>query len=109
MRVLILNDDPIFLDKANRYFFKRGFTTHLGDNGVDGLVSIVKYQPEAIITNVYLNALNGLELFRMVKDKASFEGKFFFISEHDDELHYSNQQVKVFSQKTAFNRILAML
>lgn len=109
MRVLILNDDLIFLDKANRYFFKRGFTTHLGDNGIDGLVSIVNYQPEAIITKVHLNALNGLELYQMVKEKDGFEAKFFFISQNDDELNYKDEMFTVFSEKTAFNRILAML
>ncbi|MCX6183246.1 MAG: hypothetical protein NT150_15140 [Bacteroidetes bacterium] len=111
MGILILNDDKSFLDKARRYYFKRGFQIHLEDNGVDGLVSIVKHQPEAIITNIDLNALSGIDLYRLVKSKSSFDGKFYFISNNisDDEFDCYNERHKIYSEKTAFNRILPLL
>ncbi len=111
MGLLILNDDKSFLDKAKRYFFKRGFQIHLGDNGVDGLVYIVNYQPDAIITNVNLNALSGIDLYCLVKSKSSFSGKFYFISEKndDEEFDFYNERHKIYSEKTVFNRILPLL
>ncbi len=111
MRVLILNDDKFFLDKARRYFFKRGFQIHLGDNGVDGLVYIVNYQPEVIITNIHLNALSGIDLYRLVKSKSNFSGKFYFIRNEndDDEFDCDNERHKIYSEKTAFNKILLFL
>jgi len=57
MGLLILNDDQFFLDKAKKILFQKRFQIHLEDNGVDGLVYIINHQPEAIITNVDLNAL----------------------------------------------------
>jgi DNA-binding response OmpR family regulator len=111
MELLILNTDEFFLDKAKRYYFKRGFQIHLADNGVDGLVHIVNHQPQAIITNVDLNALSGIELYRLVKSKSSFAGRFYFISNKidDDEFDCYNERHKIYSEKTAFNRILSLL
>jgi len=48
----------------------------LEDNGVDGLVYIINHQPEAIITNVDLNALSGIELYRLVKAKVLLTENF---------------------------------
>jgi len=111
MSILILNDNEFFLDKARRYFTKRGFQIHIGNNGMDGLFYIVNYQPAAIITQINLNMLSGVDLYRMIKSKSNFNGKFFFISdkEEDAELEYYNEQHKVYADKTAFKKIFSQL
>lgn len=109
MRLVILNNDLSFLDKAKRYFQKRGCQIHLGENGIDGLANIMKYQPDAIITHIKLDELSGIDLYRMIKNRNTFNVKFYFVSNSicDDELEFQQEKHKIYSEKTAFQRIIS--
>jgi two-component system response regulator FixJ len=60
--VLIVDDDPAVRDSLAAVMEAFGFRTSTAGNGIEGLVSIALEAPSAIITDLQMPRMNGLEL-----------------------------------------------
>ena len=66
-RILIIEDDFFIRDIYLRQFNKEGFEVDSAENGPDGLVKAVEQQPSAILLDIMLPGMNGLQLLREFK------------------------------------------
>lgn len=68
-RLLVVDDDPIHLGAVGRAFkrFDKRLQCELCTSGIDALLRIGAFRPHAIILDVYMNELDGLEVCRRVK------------------------------------------
>lgn len=68
--ILIIDDDPIASKLTETLLGSAGFDTHLLKNPADTLSVIRKKRPDAVIVDLMLNNLNGLELVKLIKSDA---------------------------------------
>jgi DNA-binding response OmpR family regulator len=65
--VLIVEDDPDIAQLVARYLEKAGFTTDRVSNGRDALDAIAAHTPDAMVLDLMLPHVDGLEICRRVR------------------------------------------
>lgn len=64
MRVLIIEDDPLIGDGLKTGLNKSGFTTDWFDNGKDGQEALLQSQYDAVVLDLTLPEMDGLDILR---------------------------------------------
>ena len=72
-RILVIEDDPDFLDLVNYLFTSAGYTLSVARNGREGLEKARKEQPDLILTDLMLPQLNGYEICSMLKQDLRYQ------------------------------------
>jgi CheY-like chemotaxis protein len=68
VRVLIVDDDPSFLELMTLHLRKRGFRVECGQDGLEALQIIRSHGPfDVIVTDLMMPGLSGLELLRRAR------------------------------------------
>ena len=67
--ILIVEDDNSFAKMLDQELGHNGFKVHLADTAKEALRLIEKISPEAVITEVQLRDMNGLDLLENLKNK----------------------------------------
>jgi len=66
-RILVVEDDPDIAELVARYLDKAGFTTERVATGRDALTAIVARPPDALVLDLMLPHVDGLEVCRAVR------------------------------------------
>lgn len=66
-RILIIDDDEDIVTSMTLTLQSRGYQVEVASNGADGLKSIRKFKPDAIVLDVMMPPPDGFELARIVK------------------------------------------
>jgi two-component system response regulator MprA len=69
MRVLVVDDEPALRESLRRALSLEGYEVHLADGGLDGLRQVIDAVPDAILLDVLMPDLDGLELCRMLRGR----------------------------------------
>lgn len=70
-RILVVEDDRDIAELVGRYLEKAGFTVELLASGGDALAALEARPPDALILDWMLPQMSGLEICRMVRQRAS--------------------------------------
>ncbi len=67
MRVLMIDDEPVFYKMTSGVLESRGYELHYAKNGKEGLASISSFEPEIIIADMRLPDVNGFEILQYIR------------------------------------------
>jgi DNA-binding NtrC family response regulator len=69
MRILVVDDEPAILRSLQRYFAKRGHEVHGAPSGAAALVLLDQLEPDLVISDFKMSAMNGLDLLALVGER----------------------------------------
>lgn len=69
-RILIIEDDFFIRDLYVRQFTKEGFAVDTAENGNDGIVKAEDQKPDAILLDIMLPKVSGLEVLKKLKSNS---------------------------------------
>jgi DNA-binding response OmpR family regulator len=67
LRVLVVDDDTTYREKAAQAMRDAGFEVMTAANGFEGLSAALKHQPSLILSDVTMPGMDGWQLLRMVR------------------------------------------
>jgi DNA-binding response OmpR family regulator len=83
--VLVVEDDPAIADLIGRYLRRDGFGVHVERDGPGGLAAAGRLGPVAIVLDVGLPGLDGVEVCRRLR-AAGDQVPVLFVTARDDEV-----------------------
>jgi CheY-like chemotaxis protein len=72
-RILIVEDDAIVAKVYQRRLTKSGFRVSVANDGGEGFFSIIKDRPDAVLLDLMLPQMDGLEILRKTRAQKQFE------------------------------------
>ena len=69
--ILIVDDEPTICALLKDFFGRLGYQTRFAATGVEALALIEKSLPDLVILDIYMPAMNGVELLRRLKGRWS--------------------------------------
>lgn len=66
VRILIVDDDPIFNELLSSFFTDEGFLVFKAFNGDEGYKEFLKTQPDVILSDVIMPVTNGIEMAKKI-------------------------------------------
>ncbi len=67
MRLLIADDDASLRKQMKRFFESRGHQVQMARDGIEAWHLLRQEEPDAILTDVYMPEMNGVELLRTIR------------------------------------------
>ncbi|WP_214408191.1 response regulator transcription factor [Pseudonocardia lacus] len=83
--VLVVEDDPAIADLVGRYLRRDGFGVHVERDGPGGLAAAGRLGPVAVVLDVGLPGLDGVEVCRRLR-AAGDHVPVLFVTARDDEV-----------------------
>ncbi len=68
LKLLVIDDDPVFLETYLFKFEKEGFDVVLARSGAEGLKFALVENPSVILLDILMPGMNGLEVLRRLKE-----------------------------------------
>jgi two-component system, OmpR family, phosphate regulon response regulator PhoB len=65
--VLVIDDEPVVRDVLGRYFMREGFSVLEAADGENALAAIRDQSPRAVVLDLMLPRLSGLDVLRLVR------------------------------------------
>jgi two-component system response regulator MprA len=69
MRVLVVDDEPAVRDSLRRALALEGYEVHLAEGGLSGLRQVIDTVPDAVLLDVLMPDMDGLELCRTLRSR----------------------------------------
>ncbi|MBI9077775.1 MAG: sigma 54-interacting transcriptional regulator [Desulfatibacillum sp.] len=70
LSILIIDDDQAICKALAHFFEDLGFGVYQGADGAEGLEMLVKYEPDAILVDLAMPVMGGLEFLSRAREKA---------------------------------------
>ena len=83
--VLVVEDEPAIADVIRMYLSKAGYGVHVEHDGMRGLAAIKSMHPAAVVLDVGLPSLDGIELCRRMRGDHDWT-PVLFVTARDDEV-----------------------
>jgi DNA-binding response OmpR family regulator len=83
--VLIIEDEPAIVDLERLYLTRAGYGVHVEANGASGLQQIRRLKPVAVILDVGLPGMDGVELCRTLRGEGDWT-PVIFVTARDEEV-----------------------
>ena len=83
--VVVVEDERAIADLQRLYLTEAGFGVHIERDGVAGLASIRRLRPVAIVLDVGLPGLDGIEICRRLRESGDWT-PIIFVTARDDEV-----------------------
>jgi DNA-binding response OmpR family regulator len=83
--VLVVEDDPAIADLIARYLRREGFTVLVEADGDTGLKAVRRLRPVAVVLDVGLPSLDGIEVCRALRADGDWT-PVLFVTARDDEV-----------------------
>ncbi|MFM9877247.1 MAG: response regulator transcription factor [Rhodoglobus sp.] len=83
--VVIVEDEPAIADIERLYLGQAGFGVHVERDGVAGLAAIRRLRPVAVVLDVGLPRMDGIELCRALRAEDDWT-PLIFVTARDDEV-----------------------
>jgi DNA-binding response OmpR family regulator len=72
-KILIIEDDLIVANIYRNKFSIEGFTVDIANDGMSGLEAIKTFRPDAVVLDLMLPKMTGVELMKKVRGEADFQ------------------------------------
>ena len=66
--VLLINDDPEFLEAAEAEISASGYSTATAQSGLDGLRLFQQREPDLIVLDLMMPDMDGIEVLRLIRE-----------------------------------------
>jgi DNA-binding response OmpR family regulator len=83
--VLVVEDDPSIAEIERMYLVRAGFTVHVESDGLTGLAQVRRLRPTAVLLDVGLPGLDGIEVCQAMRDAGDWT-PVLFVTARDDEI-----------------------
>jgi DNA-binding response OmpR family regulator len=83
--VVIVEDERAIADLQRLYLTEAGFGVHIERDGIAGLAAIRRLRPVAVVLDVGLPGLDGIEVCRMLRESGNWV-PIIFVTARDDEV-----------------------
>jgi DNA-binding response OmpR family regulator len=83
--VLVVEDDPAIADLVARYLRRDGFGVHVEADGVAALAAVRRQRPVAVVLDVGLPSMDGVEVCRTLRADGDWT-PVLFVTARDDEV-----------------------
>lgn len=83
--VLVVEDEPSIADLERRYLVQQGYGVHVATTGPAALEAVRSLRPVAIVLDVGLPGLDGIEVCRRLRDAGDWT-PVLFVTARDDEV-----------------------
>jgi DNA-binding response OmpR family regulator len=83
--VLVVEDEPAIADVERLYLSQAGFGVHVERDGAAGLAAIRSLRPVAVILDVGLPSMDGIEICRALRENGDWT-PVIFVTARDDEV-----------------------
>jgi DNA-binding response OmpR family regulator len=83
--VLVVEDDPAIADLVQRYLLREGFGVHIEKDGAAALAAVRRLRPAAVILDVGLPSMDGIEICRTLRAEGDWT-PILFVTARDDEV-----------------------
>ena len=83
--IVIVEDERTIADLERLYLTEAGYGVHLERDGLDGLAAIRRLKPAAIVLDVGLPGMDGIEICRSLRDAGDWT-PVIFVTARDDEV-----------------------
>jgi len=89
--ILIVDDEPDIVELLSYHFKHRGYHILKAHNGQEGLEMALKHMPEAIICDIRMPLMTGIEMCQQLKGNSLFlRVPFIFLSASNDDMEVLN-------------------
>jgi DNA-binding response OmpR family regulator len=65
--ILVVDDEPVVRDVLSRYLTREGYTVSEANDGEEALSAIRNEQPQAVVLDLMLPRLSGLDVLKLVR------------------------------------------
>jgi len=114
--VLVVEDDRAIADLVGRYLRRDGFGVHVEVDGVAGLAAVRRLAPAAVVLDVGLPLMDGIEVCRRMRVEQDWTPLLFVTARDDEvdrvlglELGADDYVTKPFSPRELTARVRAVL
>lgn len=114
--VIVIEDEAVIADVVRRYLSAAGFGVQLHRTGQDGLVAIRRDRPAAIVLDIGLPDIDGLDLCRRLRAAGDWTPVIFVTARDEDvdrilglEMGGDDYLVKPFNPRELVARVRAVL
>jgi DNA-binding response OmpR family regulator len=114
--VVVVEDDPAIADVQRRYLAAAGFGVHVERDGRAGLEAIRRIRPVAVVLDVGLPSMDGVEICRTLRGENDWTPVLFVTARDDEvdrvlglELGGDDYMTKPFSPRELVARIRSVL
>ena len=83
--VVVVEDDPAIADVQRRYLSAAGFGVHVERDGRSGLDAVRRMRPVAVVLDVGLPSMDGVEICRTLRGENDWT-PILFVTARDDEV-----------------------
>src|SRR5215469_14088298 len=114
-RILIIEDEEGIIHLLNLYLKDAGFNVMVASDGADGLALHAREQPDLVILDIMLPAIDGFEVCRRIRSWASTPILMLTARGDEDdriqglELGADDYLIKPFSPRELVSRVRAIL
>ena len=84
MRVLVVEDEPALADAVSQGLQRSGFAVDVAHDGVDGLHNSREIPYDAIVLDIMLPGLDGVEILRTLRDEGVWTPVLMLTARDDD-------------------------
>lgn len=93
MNILVVDDEQLYCKLVKDYFEQEGWTVYTAENGQDGLEKLEAEKIDAVVSDIYMPILNGVQFRDKVRGNPKYSNlPFLFISGYND--NYTLNAVK---------------
>jgi two-component system alkaline phosphatase synthesis response regulator PhoP len=84
--ILVVDDEQDLLDLIEYNLMKEGYNVHTADNGIDGIKTAKKYNPDLILLDIMMPRMDGLEVCDLLKEDENLKDTpIVFLTARGDE------------------------
>ena len=91
-RILVIDDEAKFCSIVSTFLTERGYEVATASSGSEALVHVERFRPDVILMDVVMPGLSGLELLKLVRDRA-FPPRVIMVTA-TDEVQVAQQAIQ---------------
>jgi CheY-like chemotaxis protein len=93
MNILIVDDERLYCQLVKDYFEQEGWSAFTAENGQDGLEKLETEKFDAVVSDIYMPIMNGVQFRDKVRENPNYSNlPFLFVSGYND--NYTLNAVK---------------
>jgi DNA-binding response OmpR family regulator len=114
-KVVVVDDDPVVLMILQTVFMREGWSVVTAGNGIDGLRLIREQNPDMVVLDLMLPALNGWEICKILREENTIPILMLTALDQEDhlikglQLGADDYVTKPFSPREVLARVQAIL